>query len=80
MSSNIKKQIANELSEALEEKDLKIFKELVKSSLRYEYDLNTLYGPEVGYKTLLHLALEEEDGYPFAEELLMVISIGTFGN
>ena len=62
----------NELSEALDEKDLRIFRELIKSSLNYNYDLNTQYGPEVGYKTILHLALEEEDGFPFVEELLLV--------
>ena len=60
------------MSEALDEKDLRVFRELVKSSVKYGYDLNTQYGPEVGFKTILHLALEEEDGFPFAEDLLLV--------
>ena len=60
------------MSEALDEKDLRIFRELVKSSVNYDYDLNTQYGPEVGFKTILHLALEEEDGFPYVEELLLV--------
>ena len=60
------------MSEALDEKDLRIFRELVKSSVNYDYDLNTQYGPEVGFKTILHLALEEEDGFPYVEELLSV--------
>ena len=60
------------MSEALDEKDLRIFRELVKSSVNYDYDLNTQYGPEVGFKTILHLALEEEDGLPYVEELLLV--------
>ena len=60
------------MSEALDEKDLRIFRELVKSSANYDYDLNTQYGPEVGFKTILHLALEEEDGFPYVEELLSV--------
>ena len=64
--------LQNELSEALDEKDLRVFRELVKSSVNYQYDLNTQYGPEVGYKTILHLALEEEDGFPYVEELLLV--------
>ena len=60
------------MSEALDEKDLRVFRELVKSSVKYGYDLNTQYGPEVGFKTILHLALEEEDGFPYVEELLLV--------
>ena len=62
----------NELSEALDEKDIRIFRELVKSSVNHGYDLNTQYGPEEGFKTILHLALEEEDCLPFVEELLLV--------
>ncbi len=68
----------NELSEALDEKDLRVFKELVKSAIQHDYDLNSQYGPEVGYKTILHLALEEEDGLPYVEELLKVSTIGNF--
>ena len=33
-------------------------------------DLNSPYGKESGNKTILHLALEEEDGEPYVEELL----------
>ena len=72
MSPAQKNQISNELLEALDEKDIRIFRELVKSSQRYNYDLNTQYGPESSYKTILHLALEEDDGLPYVEELIEV--------
>ena len=62
----------------MDEKDLRIFKELVKSAVKHNHDLNSLYGSEVGYKNILHLALEEEDGFPYVEELLIVSLSGTF--
>ena len=70
----------NELHEAIDELDekhdkalnLKIFRDLLEVSKRIDYDLNTPYGPELSHKTILHLALEEEDGFPYAEELLLV--------
>ena len=68
------------MSEALDEKDLRVFRELVKSSVKYGYDLNTQYGPEVGFKTILHLALEEEDGFPYVEELLVVSYFSLYGH
>ena len=52
--------------------NLKIFRDLLEVSKRVDYDLNTPYGAELSHKTILHLALEEEDGFPYVEELLLV--------
>ena len=52
--------------------NLKIFRDLLQVSKNIDYDLNTPYGPELSQKTILHLALEEEDGFPYVEELLLV--------
>ena len=35
-------------------------------------DLNRQYGKESGHKTILHLALEEDDGEPYVDALLEV--------
>ena len=72
--------LQNELHEAIDELDekhdkplnLKIFRDLLEVSKRIDYDLNTPYGAELSHKTILHLALEEEDGLPYVEELLLV--------
>lgn len=72
--------LQNELHEAIDELDekhdkplnLKIFRDLLEVSKRVDYDLNTPYGAELSHKTILHLALEEEDGFPYVEELLLV--------
>ena len=73
-------KLQNELHEAIDELDekhdkplnLKIFRDLLEVSKRIDYDLNTPYGAELSHKTILHLALEEEDGLPYVEELLLV--------
>lgn len=63
----------NELFEALEENNLRGFRDFCNAAPKIDYDFNELYGAELGYKTILQLALEEEDGYPYVEELLIVI-------
>ena len=61
--------------EALDDNNLRVFRELLESAKKHgfnEHDFNTNYGAESGYKTLLHLALEEDDGLPYVEELIDV--------
>ena len=42
------------------------------SAKQHDVDFNAHYGAESGYKTILHLALEEDDGLPYLEELILV--------
>ncbi len=39
-------------------------------ALAVDANLDHVYGKESGYKTILHLALEEDDGEPYVDELL----------
>ncbi len=39
---------------------------------------NEAYGQEAGFKTILQLAIEEDDGAPYVEELLKVMTLFSF--
>lgn len=62
----------NELQEALDENDLRGFRALLDDAKHTGHNLDASYGAESSHKTILHLALEEDDGYPYVEELLIV--------
>ena len=61
-----------ELLQSLEDNDLEGFATYVGAASEAGADLNHQYGAESGFKTILHLALEEDDGLPYVEELLKV--------
>ena len=61
-----------ELLQSLEDNDLQSFSNYVGAAQDTGADLNHQYGAESGFKTILHLALEEDDGLPYVEELLKV--------
>ena len=61
--------------EALDDNNLRIFSELLDSAVQHGVDFNAHYGSESGYKTILHLALEEDDGLPYVEDLIQVSTI-----
>ena len=61
-----------ELLQSLEDNDLEGFATYVAAASEAGADLNHQYGAESGFKTILHLALEEDDGLPYVEELLKV--------
>lgn len=65
-------RLQSELLQNLDENDLKGFTALLRGAAEANLDLNEPYGPESGHKTILHLALEEDDGVEYAEELLKV--------
>ena len=62
-----------ELLQSLEDDDLHNFTNYISAAQESGADLNHQYGGESGYKTILHLALEEDDGLPYVEELLKVL-------
>ena len=64
--------VQEEILEALDDNNLRIFSELLVSAKQHDVDFNAHYGAESGYKTILHLALEEDDGLPYVEELILV--------
>ena len=45
----------------------------VKISQEIGFNLDDVYGVESGNKTILHLALEEDDGLLYCEELIKVL-------
>jgi hypothetical protein len=57
----------------LDENNVAGFCDYVRIASEVGADLNQPYGKESGFKTILHLALEEEDGEPYVRELLKVI-------
>ena len=62
----------SELLQSLEDNDLNGFIAQLNNAKGAGADLNQQYGGESGFKTILHLALEEDDGLPYMEELLKV--------
>ena len=58
--------------EALDEDDLPGFTTQVKIAQEINANFEEVYGVESGNKTILHLALEEDDGLPYCEELIKV--------
>ncbi len=62
----------SEMQQNLDENDVSGFVDSVQMALAVDADLDAHYGKETGYKTILHLALEEDDGEPYVEELLRV--------
>ena len=68
-----------ELLQSLEDDDLHNFTNYISAAQESGADLNHQYGGESGYKTILHLALEEDDGLPYVEELLKVLPGGQGG-
>ena len=66
-------QFQSELLEALDEDDLPGFTTQVKIAQEIGANFEEVYGVESGNKTILHLALEEDDGLPYCEELIKVI-------
>ncbi|XP_023346076.1 uncharacterized protein LOC111715063 [Eurytemora carolleeae] len=55
------KHLAAEIARCLEDNELDEFRAQVLAAEDIDYDLNTQYGKEVGYKTILHLAIDEDD-------------------
>ena len=53
--------IQSELQRCLEDNDFRGFSDALESAREIDYDLDQNYGKEVGYKTILHLALDEDD-------------------
>ena len=62
----------SELFEALDENDLDGFTTQVKVAQEINANLDEPYGLESGNKTILHLALEEDDGFPYCQALIQV--------
>ena len=62
--------------QSLEDDDLHNFTNYISAAQESGADLNHQYGGESGYKTILHLALEEDGGLPYVEELLKVLPGG----
>ena len=50
----------------------------VKIAQEIGFNLDDVYGVESGNKTILHLALEEDDGLPYCEELIKVLHVLSF--
>lgn len=50
----------------------------VKIAQEIGFNLDDVYGVESGNKTILHLALEEDDGLPYCEELIKVLHFLSF--
>ncbi|TRY68237.1 hypothetical protein TCAL_06841 [Tigriopus californicus] len=63
-------EVANELLQTLDENDLRGFEKTILIAGDVGADLNYQYGKETNYKTILHLALEEDDGEPYVDALL----------
>ena len=53
--------VQSELQRCLEDNDFRGFTDALESARDIDYDLDQNYGKEVGYKTILHLALDEDD-------------------
>ena len=53
--------VQSELQRCLEDNDFRGFTDALESAREIDYDLDQNYGKEVGYKTILHLALDEDD-------------------
>ena len=51
----------SELARCLEDNDFRGFEDALESAVEIGYNLDEQYGKEVGYKTILHLALDEDD-------------------
>ena len=49
------------MARCLEDNDFKGFEDALEQALDIGYNLDEPYGKEVGYKTILHLALDEDD-------------------
>ena len=62
----------SELFEALDDDDFPGFVTQVKVAQDIGSNLDEPYGVESGNKTILHLALEEDDGLPYCEQLIEV--------
>ena len=58
--------------QTLDENDVTGFQQTVRVAGDVDADLNKQYGKESGHKTILHLALEEDDGEPYVDALLEV--------
>lgn len=67
-----KAQVASELLQNLDENNVAGFVEAVQMGLAVDFDWEQHYGKESGSKTILQLALEEDDGEPYVAELLRV--------
>ena len=61
LSIFINSLIQSELQRCLEDNDFRGFSDALESAREIDYDLDQNYGKEVGYKTILHLALDEDD-------------------
>lgn len=75
-----KAQIAKELLESLDDNDVHGFSRNLENACKIEANLDELYGAESGHKTILHLALEEDDGQPYVAELLRAGASADFYN
>ncbi len=64
--------IQNDLLESLDGNEERRFELLLGSVEEVGLNLDNPYGSESGFKTILHLALEEDDGLPYIEALLDV--------
>jgi len=62
----------SELFEALENSDFQSFASNVQIGREIGIDFDDIYGQESGYKTILQLAIEEDDGLPYVQELVKV--------
>ncbi len=60
----------HELKETLDDNNVEGFVDAVNLAVATDVALEDPYGKEAGHKTILHLALEEDDGEPYVEELL----------
>ena len=49
------------MARCLEDNDFRGFTDALESAREIDYDLDQNYGKEVGYKTILHLALDVDD-------------------
>ena len=63
----------SELFETLDNMDFRGFAAQVRIAQEIGADLNEMYGQETGYKTILQLAIEEDEGAQYVEELLKVL-------
>ena len=59
-----------ELLQTLDEDNVAGFADAVAMGLAVDVDWEYLYGKESGFKTILQLALEEDDGEPYVAELI----------
>ena len=58
--TTINNNVKSELARCLEDNDFRGFTDALESAREIDYDLDQNYGKEVGYKTILHLALGED--------------------